>query len=314
MLSQTLSTFISVFISKERLYSISVPSLPYLPGVPSRLGYMGYILYQDRVASNFPRQFEHPKLGGSPGMYTNLFLRTTIFKQPLTFWNTLRILGLTKTFPTFTLHLNFRMKVQDTWKIVNVQWIFRTLGLEGGIHWKMFLPLKYHLRIIPSFSEWLRPYTQSRMTWVNVPFCTIVGTFTSFNTTEVVPEIHTSHKLGTFFGRPVRILLHFMVQKPRHYLWRKNSVQYANETGLGRFLFLVIILTKIIPGNVTLHTRIKYVLENVRRRKGGLEYYSSTNRQNPNLENQGAGRSLPNLCSMQSVKNHAILVRTKNKL
>ena len=102
-----------------------------------------------------------------------------------------------------------------------------------------------------------------------------------------------------------------MVQKPRHYLWRKNSVQYANETGLGRFLFLVIILTKIIPGNVTLHTRIKYVLENVRRRKGGLEYYSSTNRQNPNLENQGAGRSLPNLCSMQSVKNHAILVSQK---
>ena len=40
---------------------------------------------------------------------------------------------------------------------IQQQYFFRTLGFSGGIHWKMILPLKYHLRIIPSFSEWFKP-------------------------------------------------------------------------------------------------------------------------------------------------------------
>ena len=101
---------------------------------------------------------------------------------------------------------------------------------------------------------------QSRMTWVTVPFCTIVGTFTSFKTTEVVPEIHTSHKLSTFLSPLLFCTLWF--RKPDKKPTDPDMLIFWTWQ-IFFFTFLVIFLWKIIPGNVTLHS-IKYVSENVR--------------------------------------------------
>ena len=149
------------------------------------------------------------------------------------------------------------------------------------------------------------------MTWVNVPFCTRVGTFTSFNTTEVVPEIHTSHKLRPFFVVPLQV----MVQKPRHYFTsfshkKISPVQYANETGLGRDFFGDYSSRK----NNSRKCHVTFLRKPRKNTYRKRELRGLTNRKNPNLEKPGGRVALPKLVPHAKCEKSCDIGQQENKL